>query len=276
MLYTKKNNFIINIIIVMTKIFIFFLILIIIVCFYLTIKQENFSELGNKIPKIIIQTWVDKNPPEKYQKDIQSVKEKNPSYQYIFFDDYDIEKFLQKNYPDYYDTYKKLPIKIQKIDFFRYIAIYHYGGFYLDLDMVCLKCFDPLLKYDAVFPIDLILTDELCTWKYRNYDDYCKRGIRKFIGQYAFGAAPRNTFIKELIEGIHYNIDSIIQKHNENSNNNISHDDNIGFVYKTTGPDYVTDSYYNYPLKNDIHILEYPKEQYFGKYAKHNMLGTWK
>jgi len=85
MLYTKKNNFIINIIIVMTKIFIFFLILIIIVCFYLTIHKENFSELGsNKIPKIIIQTWVDKNPPEKYQKDIQSIKEKNLSYQYIF------------------------------------------------------------------------------------------------------------------------------------------------------------------------------------------------
>jgi len=31
-----------------------------------------------------------------------------------------------------------------------------------------------------------------------------------------------------------------------------------------------------YKNKEDIHILEYPEAQYFGKYAKHNYIGTWK
>jgi len=244
------------------------LVLIICIVFLVTIAlmtQYEFFE-NSKIPRIIIQTWKDDDPPQKYFKDIESFRKINPNFKYLFFTDEHIENFLQQYYPEYYETYKKLPIKIQKIDFFRYIAVYHYGGFYFDLDMICLEPLDDLLKYDAVFPIDLILTEKLCKEKYRNYDNYCRNGIRKFIGQYAFGAIPKHPFIKRLIDNIHNNIELIIERKN----------DDIVFVYKTTGPDYVTDNYYDYPNKENIHILEYPYEQYFGKYAMHNMYGTWK
>jgi len=250
-------------------IYLFIILLITLFFIYICSKKisENFNpDDGNIIPRIIIQTWKDDNPPEKYYKDIDSFRVKNPDFYFLHFDDKKIEQFLKKNYRDYYETYKKLPIKIQKIDFFRYIAIYHFGGFYFDLDMFCLNSLDPLLKYEAVFPVDLILTDDHCKIKYRNYDEYCKKGIRKFIGQYAFAAIQYHPFIKTLIDGIHNNIDKIVRDKS----------DDIVYVYKTTGPDYVTDKYYAFKNKKSIHILNYKVEQYFGKYAVHNMYGTWK
>ena len=117
--------------------------------------ETSFGE--QNIPKIIIQTWKNKTLPDKCINYVQSVKEKNPDYEYLFFDDEGIESFLKTEYPHYYETYKKLPIKIQKIDFFRYIAVYHFGGFYLDLDMFCLKSFDELLQYEIIFPVDDIV-----------------------------------------------------------------------------------------------------------------------
>ena len=100
------------------------IIVIIIILIYININttNEKFSNSINKIPKIIIQTWKEENIPLKYYKDIKSLMENNKDYEYIFFTDNNIEKFLEDNYSEYYKTYKKLPFKIQKIDFFSKIG----------------------------------------------------------------------------------------------------------------------------------------------------------
>ena len=225
------------------------------------------------IPKIIIQTWKDLSIPSKYIGLINSVKKTNPSYNYLFFTDNDIEVFLKKYYPIYYETFQKLPIIIQKIDFFRYIAVYHYGGFYLDLDIECLKSFDPLLKYDSVFGIDKHITI-LNRYTSQVIQQISQDNSRTFlVGQYAFGARKKNDFIKLLIDGIHNNISSILQKYEELKNKK-----NLDFVYNTTGPNYVSDVYYTNINKNNkvVTILEYDMGQYFGDYARHKFMGTWK
>ena len=109
---------------------------------------------------------------------------------------------FKKNYPKYYKSYNKLPIKIQKIDYFRYIAIYHYGGFYFDLDMRCLYPIDELLNYDCVFPVDQNITVQKCnTPKFiPRFKKYCDIGMKILLGQYAFGAKKHNEFIKLLID----------------------------------------------------------------------------
>lgn len=88
------------------------------------------------------------------------------------------------------------------------------------------------------------------------------------VGQYAFGAKPRDEFVKKLIDYINDNINSYIEKGKNNKS--------LRYVYTTTGPDFVTDMYLDYDNTYKIHILKYDKEQYFGKYAKHNHYGTWK
>ncbi len=234
-----------------------------------TINQETtISEEESKpsIPKIIIQTWKNKDIPEKYHNDIETVKKLNPDYTYIYFTDEDIENFLKNNYPEWYETYLKLPVKIQKIDFFRYIAVYHYGGFYFDLDITCNKCLDPLLNRGCVFPIDQHIKD-FNTYRFKEFSN---KNISYLLGQYAFGAQAFHPFLKKIIETIHTNIDKYIEDE-KNPEGNF-----YFYVYKSTGPDFVTSVYLDYPNKQDIDILYHPEAQHFGDYAKHNFYGTWK
>ena len=249
------------------------IILCILVCLiiFLTLNYtlgnyELYVNENKNIPKIIIQTWKVNVIPEKYKLDVGSVKNINHDFQYIFFSDDAIEDFLKDNYPVYYETYTKLPVKIQKIDFFRYIAVYHYGGFYFDLDMRALHSLNDLLEYDSVFPIDQHITNKC---KKKRITKYCDQGMNILVGQYAFGAKPQNEFVKLLIDTIHNNIDEYLVDYKR-------YGKTLQYVYSTTGPDYVTDVYIKYNNKEKIHILDYDKEQFFGKYAKHNHFGTWK
>lgn len=221
----------------------------------------------NRIPKRIIQvwkTWSEKSP-QMFSNYIESIKSVNPGYEYIFFKDNQINQFLEKNYPQYYDTFLKLPLNIQKVDFFRYIAIYHYGGFYFDLDVKALQPLDNLLDNNCVFPVDEIITKEMC--KSKRFEKFCEKDMNFLLGQYAFGAAPGDPFIKLVIDKIHMNIHNYIHYFIPNSDD---------YVYKTTGPDFITNLYSTYKKKDDIKILYYDKRQCFGKYATHDYVGTWK
>ena len=244
----------------------------------LTIQQQNQKIITHvnlnkisteqKIPKIIIQTWKNENIPDKYIKDILSLKKFNPDFEFKFFTDKDIEKFLNDLYPNYYKIYKKLPKKIQKIDYFRYVAIYHYGGFYFDLDITGLKPLRELCNNSCIFPVDMHINKNMC--KENRYKFYCEKKINFLLGQYAFAAKPKHSFIKKIIEDINKNIDKYILGANTPFGG--THD----YVYKSTGPDFVTDVYLSYENKKDITILNHHKGQYFGDYAKHNYYGTWK
>jgi len=233
---------------------------------------ENFD--NSTIPKIIIQTWKSNIIPLKYKNDIYSVKKYNQDYKYLFFNDNDIEDFLKIHYKDtYYQSFKKLPVIIQKIDYFRYIAVYHYGGFYFDLDMKANFPLDELLNYKCVFPIDQNIKENKCNKP--RYTNFCNKNMKFLLGQYAFGAKQKDPFIKLLIDTIHTNIDIYISEYNkikDIKSKTIQHQ----YIYSTTGPDFVTNVYYKYPNKNDIYILHYNADQFFGKYAKHNYYGTWK
>lgn len=243
-------------------------------------EQAVKTQVSEPIPKIIIQTGKTKNPP-KYKGFIDLIKTQNPDYKYLFFDDNDIETFLKEEYPEYWKTYQRLPILIQKIDFFRYIAVYHYGGIYLDMDMKVLKPFDDaLLNNNTVFPVDEYLTKPLHRWK--RYKPFCKRNCYFLLGQYAFAANPKNAFIKTLIDNIHIRIEQIVKEHDvlglqktkkEGPQKNPEME---LYVYKTTGPDYVTQCFIDFYNKQEIFILDNGNRQMFGNYAKHMYMGSWK
>ena len=245
---------------------------------------KDSTDKKNIIPKIIIQTWKDNNIPEKYHKDIKSIKTFNPDFKYMYFTDKHIENFLKNNYKEYYHTYLKLPVIIQKIDFFRYIAIYHYGGFYFDLDITGLYPLNEILKYECVFPVDQYINNKSCN--NNRFKIFCNKNINFILGQYAFAAIPKHYFIKLLIDNIHNNIENINETYKKLQNNikkinnkNLKKHIYNNYIYNTTGPDYVTNIYLNYinkEHKENIKILHYNKKQYFGKYAKHNYYGTWK
>jgi len=230
--------------------------LIIIYLLYILFKKPK-----NQIPKIIIQTWKDNNIPEKLKMYQDTIKKYNPEYKYLFFTDIDINNFIQKEYPQYWDKFNGFPQKIQKIDFFRYLAVYHYGGFYMDMDMICLKNFDELLHYSLVFPAEFIMHDRRCNYWIRHkrtFYDCTKTDVQ--YGQYAFAAKPKHPFLKLLIDNTTYNVNTTNKEYK---------------IYFTTGPDFVTKQFINNPQNVKI-LYNGIKPHYFGDYAKHTFYGSWK
>ena len=136
------------------------------------------------IPKIIHQTWKDQHIPKQWSVSVQSCKQKNTNYKYILWTDEGLELFLARNYPWFLKTYHSYPYIIQKIDAARLFVLYHYGGIYMDLDIVCLKSWDHVLRNRTTY--DNILV-ETTPWGVTNY---------------IMATKPRDPFIWYLIEGL--------------------------------------------------------------------------
>ena len=139
------------------------------------------------IPKIIHQIWIGdlKFQKKKFIGNINSWKSKNPSYTYLFHDNSRAKKLLSF-YPKIKKIYNNLLIPVQKADLLRYLIIYHYGGFYADLDTFCKKSLDKTLQKrgaEMVFGIDKI------------------PGKHEYI-QWCFGCISRQNLLLEIIEEI--------------------------------------------------------------------------
>ena len=99
------------------------------------IEKKIQSERGQLIPRIIIQTYKNNYLHPQIYDNIMNILKNNPSYDYYFINDEDGEKLIER----YFDertliAFKKLKVGAAKGDFIRMIALYLYGGVYLDLD----------------------------------------------------------------------------------------------------------------------------------------------
>ena len=62
--------------------------------------------------------------------------EHHPNCVLVFWTDSDNNLLIETKYPQFLDTYKNLPIIIQKVDLVRLLYLHAFGGLYADLDYV--------------------------------------------------------------------------------------------------------------------------------------------
>src|SRR5690348_13088623 len=98
------------------------------------------------IPPIIVQTWKTRELPSKCITLVDNLKSLHPDWTYILSTDEENEKLVKEEFPQYYEVWKNLPKKIQQVDAIKYMLIYKWGGFYIDLDMNVRKNLDALRK----------------------------------------------------------------------------------------------------------------------------------
>jgi hypothetical protein len=209
----------------------------------------------------VIQTWKSLDIPQHMYNLIMKMRSHNPNVNNFFFTDKEIDIFVNQHFPCYYDTFSNFKYNIQKVDFFRYLAIYYYGGLYLDLDMDITASFDTLDRTKCIFPVET-------------------KGVEKddiLLGNYAFYAPPKHPFLLHIINLI---VDPVITD-DEIASAQSKHTDpkEHVYVYFTTGPELVTRAYWSYPDRENIMLLE-PSGEYqkdcFGNYGRHCSFGSWK
>tara|TARA_R110002020_G_scaffold56888_3_gene156966 strand:+ start:460 stop:1158 length:699 start_codon:yes stop_codon:yes gene_type:complete len=102
------------------------------------------------IPKKIHQIFFNWGKPineiELFKKSIETLKKENPEFEHKLWNEDECLEMVKNNFPEYLYFYLKLRHNIQRVDFARFCILYIEGGFYIDLDMHCIKNFTPLLN----------------------------------------------------------------------------------------------------------------------------------
>jgi mannosyltransferase OCH1-like enzyme len=166
-------------------------------------------EFGGAIPKIIHQTFPVSQLPKEIEENVSKLKTSNPGWEYRFYEDKDIARFIQQSYNDeILDYYNRIDAAYgaARADFFRYLVIYKCGGVYLDM------------KSTATLPLDSVLKDNdsfiISHWQNKKGEEFDGYGFHWDLPiangefqQWHVIAAPGHPFLKAVIETILMNID---------------------------------------------------------------------
>lgn len=197
----------------------------------------------------------------------------NPDYEYVFFDDEHVQKFINQEFPRYRVVFESFRFPIQRIDFFRYLAVYHHGGFYFDLDVLLAAGLSSLLESGCVFPFEgLTYSRFLRTHHKMDWE----------IGNYAFGAAPRHPFLEAIIENcVRAHKDPAWVKPMMRGMPLLSRQE--FFVLNTTGPGLISRTLAENPeLAKTVTVLfpddvcDFSNWNRFGELGIHLMDGSWR
>jgi mannosyltransferase OCH1-like enzyme len=171
---------------------------------------------------------------------------KNPNYSYYIWNKTKIYYFIKLFYPKYLDLYLNLKYMIQKIDFAKYLILYHYGGFYIDLDVLSLKKLDTFFekfKEPGIYVSKIMQLNSLENFIIKKFYNYCTNNF--FINNGIIISDEKNKFYIDLILEIQKEI---------NINNDYLFNT---YIFNTTGPSILTNTIYKYKTKYpNIYILD--------------------
>lgn len=226
-----------------------------------------------KIPRIIHQTWKDKDIPAQYEPFVSSVRRYTQGWEYHLWTDDSMQTFVAAQYPDLLAMYNSFPTQIQRCDLFRYLVVNHYGGIYLDLDIKLVKSFNDVIdEVDNIFFVEKVLDEQECL-KFNNRD-------RVRIANYAFGSKPGHPFWE-------YFIPKISEK---NKSTNVINEEND--ILESTGPGILSTLFHDYNKNSKDKIIPRTPivnkhtnsggqngkidSDTVGEYGYHLHMGTWR
>ena len=181
------------------------------------------------IPKIIHQIFIPihyDRMPDKWKEASDKWKVYHPDFEYKLWGYDDCLQLLKQYYPWFLDTWFHYKYKIQQIDAVRYFILYHYGGFYIDMD------YKPNRRIDSY-----LLESHTCV--VTQHDFFINNLSNGFIG-----CIKQHPFMEHSIRHlIDYKNKSIYTgKHNH--------------VINSTGPNFLTSMFHQYS-RNDIFVLSH-------------------
>ena len=157
-----------------------------------------------KIPKRIIQTHETEAYKDIYHKNaVESLKNLNPEYEYVFFNSTERRQFLKNNFKkEVLEAYDTLVPGAYQADLFRYCYLYLNGGCYFDYKTIVREPLRNIIKKDDIF---LICID---------YDKANNINRENGVGGYLNSVImchEKNSNLRKLIEAC---VDNILNKQN--------------------------------------------------------------
>lgn len=199
-----------------------------------------------QIPQIIHQVWEGKTTPlpDFLCKLGKSWRDKNPDWEYVYWDKARMDSFVHEYYPFYMDIYNKFPYDVMRWDVIRYMILYKIGGLYVDFDYECLEPIEPILgEWNCCLGLEP-----------QQHGDLFNR--KQVLGNALMASVAKNSFFLNVLEYI------FSQKESDISNR-------FFYVLNTTGPFMLTDVYDLYYDKENIYLIP---EEYVSPFTKNDVM----
>ncbi|KAL3863733.1 hypothetical protein ACJMK2_005472 [Sinanodonta woodiana] len=104
-----------------------------------------------RIERIIHQTWKIRDIPVNFWSCVESVRDNHKDWEYRFWTDNSARKLVRQKYSYIFPFYSNYIKGMFRVQAFRYMVLFEYGGVYMDMDMRSLRPVDPLLrKYTCI------------------------------------------------------------------------------------------------------------------------------
>ena len=184
-----------------------------------------------KIPRIIHQTWKDKQIPDGLLQLSRTWTKHHPDWEYRLWTDEDNHRFIAEHFPGFLSIYEQYPTAIQRVDAVRYLILYLHGGVFVDLDFACTKNMEYLLQ-----PASCVFGQEPL--------EHCEIHEKPFIISNAFMASvPQHPFLLSVQKELYRNDIDIDHRNNR--------------VLETTGPFMLSRVYNDTADKEAITLLHH-------------------
>jgi len=217
------------------------------------------------IPKIIHLVYSTPSIPEHYAVYFKSIRALHPHWEIRVYGDQEARSVVSRHMPWMTGIYDAFSMDVQRTDVFRLAVVYVYGGFYMDMDMLCLQNLDQLCGHRLVLGEEKTLTEEECA------DMNGCHPLR--IANYMFGSIPGHPFWLAMMDGVIHRRHTIVIKADD--------------VLDSTGPGLLTDVYHQVKEDYDDITVLFNKDRkclkwcervscHFGEYAAHFHHGGWR
>ena len=228
-----------------------------------------------KIPQKIVQTYFQNEfHNDSHKQAFHHLLELHPQFDYEFFNDTKVVDFIRKYYEKYLKYYFSLYPSAYKADLFRYLYIYHYGGFYLDHKYIIRKSFSDILDENSE---QLFCTDTNPQLLFNSIIVSCPKNpsllniveqIKKNIKNKFYGNCPLHPTGPRLFgEFMDHSYSKLVHKINEKINdykkgNVFIRDDNQELFLTTSYTNYYFNKNHRNQVKNDYDFCYHQKKVY--------------
>lgn len=168
-------------------------------------------DMGGSIPRILHQTFYERTLAPQLQDNVDQLRAANPGWEYRFYDDADILRFIGDHYPAaVLARFLRIDARYgaARADLFRYLLMYKVGGVYLDIKSGAREPFDRVLRPDDRFVLSYWNASNTAAGWGQHYE---LRDIAAGeLQQWHIICAPGHPFLKAVIDTVLANIDTYL------------------------------------------------------------------
>ena len=145
-----------------------------------------------RIPHIIHQMWPTEFVPKVFKPWIDSLLDKHPHWQYIFWTETEAKSIIYQEYQKQYRNFLAHADEKLKLSVLKYFILHHYGGIFLDM------------RFEALKSLNYWFHASDCALSWENYEHtyFVENRHQPYLSEDVICATKRHPFLKLLITNL--------------------------------------------------------------------------